>query len=292
MVTNTLDVVEERKCDRDDDTDDDDMNEPQDKIADIDNGTEDGLVLTRQCPNCTKTLHFRSERLAIVGYNLHLSKCTIKAKKDNVSAPAVVTTGAVPKADKRLKVPQSSQSPKRERRLIVPNEKYQVVQGRRKRCGECRACLSDDCRKCRFCLDMTKYGGTNTIRRPCIKRQCQAITNNNNDVAPNKSQLQPSKSKHDKTSKKIANVVKSSKTKDGVAAKKSQSKSSNMKREKPDKIADIVKSPNQLSLPTISQLMETSLSEILTADVFRVYNTHFGTNSNIAARILLELGEG
>jgi hypothetical protein len=130
-------------------------------------------------------------------------------------------------------------------------------------------------------------------------RQCQAIvrpekttTNNNNDVAPNKSQLQPSKSKHDKTSKKLANVVKSSKTKDGVAAKRSQSKSLNMKREKTDKIADNVKSPNQLSLPTISQLMETPLSEILTADVFRVYNTHYGTNSNIAARILLELGEG
>ena len=317
-----------RKSKRDHAEDNDYSDKKKIKLSNDNQANEDGLVLTRHCPNCMKTLHFRSERLATAGYNLHLSKCAIKAKKNNDSAHAVVTTkGAVPKNDKRLKVPQSSQSPKRERRLIVPNNKKKdnkvpltgkwkeqpamkprneknrvqvstnISPKKRRRCGECRACLSDDCGKCRFCLDMKKYGGTNKLRRPCIKRQCQATerpekTKTNNDVAPNKSQLQPSKSKHDKTSKKIANIVKTPKTKDGVAAKRSQSKPSNIKREKPDKIADVVKSPHQLSLPTISQLLDTSLSEILTADVFRVYNTHFGTNSNIAARILLELGEG
>ena len=31
--------------------------------------------------------------------------------------------------------------------------------------------LRDDCGKCRFCLDMTKFGGPNKLRRRCIERQ-------------------------------------------------------------------------------------------------------------------------
>ena len=42
-----------------------------------------------------------------------------------------------------------------------------------RRCGECVACLREvDCRKCRFCKDMPKYGGVGRIRQKCIKRQC------------------------------------------------------------------------------------------------------------------------
>ena len=55
MVTNTLDVVEERKCDRDDDKDDDMKNEPQDKIADIDNGMW-------ACDRCTTTNPLKNKR--------------------------------------------------------------------------------------------------------------------------------------------------------------------------------------------------------------------------------------
>ena len=41
------------------------------------------------------------------------------------------------------------------------------------RCGECVACLTEvDCRKCRFCRDMTKYGGRGSLRQKCIRRQC------------------------------------------------------------------------------------------------------------------------
>lgn len=41
------------------------------------------------------------------------------------------------------------------------------------RCGECVACVTEtDCRKCRFCRDMTKYGGRGSLRQKCIKRQC------------------------------------------------------------------------------------------------------------------------
>lgn len=42
-----------------------------------------------------------------------------------------------------------------------------------RRCGECVACLREiDCRKCRFCKDMPKYGGPGRMRQKCIKRQC------------------------------------------------------------------------------------------------------------------------
>lgn len=29
-----------------------------------------------------------------------------------------------------------------------------------------------DCRKCRFCRDMSKYGGRGSLRQKCIRRQC------------------------------------------------------------------------------------------------------------------------
>ena len=55
---------------------------------------------------------------------------------------------------------------------------------------------------------------------------------------------------------------------------------------------DAVRPIIQLSLPTIPQLMESNLSDLLKADVFCVYNSHFGTNSNLAAKILLSLSIG
>ena len=45
------------------------------------------------------------------------------------------------------------------------------------RCGECDACLNNtDCRNCRFCKDMSKYGGPGRIRQKCIKRQCLRLS--------------------------------------------------------------------------------------------------------------------
>ena len=41
------------------------------------------------------------------------------------------------------------------------------------RCEKCVACLNTvDCRQCRFCKDMPKYGGLGRARQKCIKRQC------------------------------------------------------------------------------------------------------------------------
>ena len=46
-----------------------------------------------------------------------------------------------------------------------------------RRCGSCAACLrEDDCKKCRFCKDMPKYGGLGRMRQKCIKRQCHKLS--------------------------------------------------------------------------------------------------------------------
>lgn len=52
-----------------------------------------------------------------------------------------------------------------------------VSKNNRRRCEECEACLNEvDCRKCRFCLDMKKYGGLGRLRQKCIKRQCLRLS--------------------------------------------------------------------------------------------------------------------
>ena len=46
-----------------------------------------------------------------------------------------------------------------------------------RRCGACAACLcEEDCKKCRFCKDMPKYGGLGRMRQKCIKRQCHKLS--------------------------------------------------------------------------------------------------------------------
>jgi hypothetical protein len=45
-------------------------------------------------------------------------------------------------------------------------------------CGECTGCLkNDDCGKCRYCKDKTKFGGQNRLRQKCLHRRCQLDTN-------------------------------------------------------------------------------------------------------------------
>ena len=44
---------------------------------------------------------------------------------------------------------------------------------KRKRCGDCAGCLVvDDCNQCKYCLDKPRNGGSNTLRRQCMKREC------------------------------------------------------------------------------------------------------------------------
>lgn len=47
---------------------------------------------------------------------------------------------------------------------------------RKHRCGNCVGCLASECKKCRFCLDMPKYGGTGRLRQACMKRKCVSVS--------------------------------------------------------------------------------------------------------------------
>ena len=41
-----------------------------------------------------------------------------------------------------------------------------------KRCGVCEGCVGDDCKKCCFCLDKPKYGGSSKMKKCRTKHQC------------------------------------------------------------------------------------------------------------------------
>ena len=55
------------------------------------------------------------------------------------------------------------------------NCKYsQMFKGHRKTCcGLCKNCLAGNCGSCRYCSDKFKFGGENTLRKRCIKRNCK-----------------------------------------------------------------------------------------------------------------------
>lgn len=41
------------------------------------------------------------------------------------------------------------------------------------RCGICQSCLSNDCGKCKYCLDKPKFGGAGRLRKSCVDKKCQ-----------------------------------------------------------------------------------------------------------------------
>jgi len=43
------------------------------------------------------------------------------------------------------------------------------------RCGQCAGCAASNCGKCNFCRDMPKFGGTGTLRQPCLMRRCEEL---------------------------------------------------------------------------------------------------------------------
>ena len=47
-------------------------------------------------------------------------------------------------------------------------QEQHVVKRRRIRCGNCVGCLAPDCKNCRFCHDMKRYGGPGRLRKPAV----------------------------------------------------------------------------------------------------------------------------
>ena len=53
--------------------------------------------------------------------------------------------------------------------------RYAHPGARTQRCKTCEGCTAVDCRLCKPCLDMPKYGGQGGLKQCCIKRQCVLI---------------------------------------------------------------------------------------------------------------------
>lgn len=51
-------------------------------------------------------------------------------------------------------------------------ECYASERTRKTRCGECSFCLAEDCGTCHYCLDKPKFGGSNTLKKVCVQREC------------------------------------------------------------------------------------------------------------------------
>jgi len=47
---------------------------------------------------------------------------------------------------------------------------------RKRMCGNCDACLRDDCGKCVYCKDMVKFGGKSLLRQKFLLRKCLNLT--------------------------------------------------------------------------------------------------------------------
>ena len=59
--------------------------------------------------------------------------------------------------------------------LCRTNTDVVFVGVKRKRCGECAGCTSPECGSCRFCLDMTKFGGPGKKKKPCYQWKCSKM---------------------------------------------------------------------------------------------------------------------
>jgi len=53
---------------------------------------------------------------------------------------------------------------------------FATTTNRRLRCGKCTGCLSEDCGKCKHCVQYRKFGGDGTCNQACVNRRC--IVNN------------------------------------------------------------------------------------------------------------------
>jgi len=57
---------------------------------------------------------------------------------------------------------------------MLDHDKSPVVvkHGKKRRCLGCEICSRPDCRACKNCIDMVKYGGNGSRRQKCVKRKC------------------------------------------------------------------------------------------------------------------------
>ena len=68
--------------------------------------------------------------------------------------------------------PKKKLSSRTRKNISTPNRSHPEAERRSRnpRCMKCSACKLPDCRKCRFCLDMKKYGGPGVKKQSCELR--------------------------------------------------------------------------------------------------------------------------
>ena len=117
-----------------------------------------------KCPDCGGTYKNK--------HSLHSHRSQTCKKRD--IKPQVKECNIIKSVDLK-NVTVGSAKPKRAYNRTAPLKMPKAAPPktkRKRRCGECDACRNVDCMKCKFCLDMKKYGGNNLWKRPCELRIC------------------------------------------------------------------------------------------------------------------------
>ena len=61
-------------------------------------------------------------------------------------------------------------------KVVTVNPVEKAGSKKRQRKCECVGCGSIDCKICKYCLDLKKYGGQGKLKQKCIERRCVVKT--------------------------------------------------------------------------------------------------------------------
>ena len=64
---------------------------------------------------------------------------------------------------------------------------------RKKRCGECDGCKSQNCGLCIYCKDSKKFGGTDKMKQVCKNRTCANLKKRHEETTKNSAPILPNK---------------------------------------------------------------------------------------------------
>ena len=135
------------------------------------------MIPHNKSPKCLKIEDLLSEVFSVIE---SIEECLIPLvpPEDDVEVEANLHPGQEEKKDKtnlvNKKVDIEPEKKTRNKSLqLNPLWVESKVSGKG-RCKKCEACLTPDCRSCKCCLDMKKYGGPGIKKQPCqLRPKCQ-----------------------------------------------------------------------------------------------------------------------
>ena len=147
------------------------------------------------------------------------------------------------------------------------------------------------------------YENSCAPKTPVEKKQEDKITNNKEKKK--KKEKKEKVGSSSRNTMKQPNAASSSESKSETSDKRSESASTTSKsvasdfstktdEEQTNNVPGDKQEKRAIDLPSISELLKKKkgLRGVLADDLYQVYNSHFGTNANIAARVLMCLGKG